>query len=547
MTKAYSYLRFSTPEQRKGDSSRRQTQLAEAYATRHGLTLDDQLTYQDLGVSAFRGKHAQKGSLKDFLDAVQAKQVEPGSYLLVENLDRISRQQQWDAVQTMGSIVQAGITLVTLAPERQISRATLNTEPFLLMEVILGFQRANEESATKARRIKAAWSAKRDKATEQPMTSTAPAWLTLNKAKGKWIVDKARAAVVRRIYRDAARGIGQNSIAEALNREGVEVFGSAQFWQRSYVVKILDSPAVIGEMLPHEWVEKDGVRQRKAARTKPISGYYPRIVEDDLYQQVRALRRVNYETGKRATKAPLRGKHAAAGEVRNVFGGLLVCPLCGSTVTRVSKGSGPKGGAYLVCTRAKIGAGCTYKAIRYEQVEDALIAGAKALIGAAPAGGSGTLDQDLERAENTLEATQDAIENVLRAIEKGGKSVALTSRLHELEAGREKARKTVDGLTATKTRESGKLVAARLSELRDVLTTAPLDRMRANALLRQVFASITLDYRSGTLDFTWQHGGESSLVYAWPDGAGPGRAGRQKERSLSPAIGNVLRSPRKKR
>jgi DNA invertase Pin-like site-specific DNA recombinase len=38
--RAYSYLRFSTPEQSKGDSLRRQTSMADEYATRHGLRLD---------------------------------------------------------------------------------------------------------------------------------------------------------------------------------------------------------------------------------------------------------------------------------------------------------------------------------------------------------------------------------------------------------------------------------------------------------------------------------------------------------------------------
>ena len=52
--KAYSYLRFSTPEQTKGDSLRRQTALADDYAKRHGLALDTDLTLRDLGVSAYR-------------------------------------------------------------------------------------------------------------------------------------------------------------------------------------------------------------------------------------------------------------------------------------------------------------------------------------------------------------------------------------------------------------------------------------------------------------------------------------------------------------
>jgi hypothetical protein len=42
--KAYSYQRFSTTEQKTGDSFRRQTALARAYASSHGLVLDEELT-----------------------------------------------------------------------------------------------------------------------------------------------------------------------------------------------------------------------------------------------------------------------------------------------------------------------------------------------------------------------------------------------------------------------------------------------------------------------------------------------------------------------
>lgn len=51
--KAYSYLRFSRPEQLKGDSRRRQLDLSRQYALEHGLDLDQE--FQDLGVSALRG------------------------------------------------------------------------------------------------------------------------------------------------------------------------------------------------------------------------------------------------------------------------------------------------------------------------------------------------------------------------------------------------------------------------------------------------------------------------------------------------------------
>ena len=69
--KAYSYVRFSTPEQAKGDSKRRQTTMAAEYAKLHYLDLDDVLSFQDEGVSSFRGKNAETGKLGDFLEAVR--------------------------------------------------------------------------------------------------------------------------------------------------------------------------------------------------------------------------------------------------------------------------------------------------------------------------------------------------------------------------------------------------------------------------------------------------------------------------------------------
>ncbi|MEC8482220.1 MAG: recombinase family protein, partial [Pseudomonadota bacterium] len=98
--KAYSYLRFSTPEQMKGDSFRRQTALAQSYASKNNLILDNELTFEDLGVSAYQGRNKAKGNLGLFLEAVQTGLIERDSVLLVESLDRISRETARIAART---------------------------------------------------------------------------------------------------------------------------------------------------------------------------------------------------------------------------------------------------------------------------------------------------------------------------------------------------------------------------------------------------------------------------------------------------------------
>ena len=56
MPRAYSYLRFSSKKQEKGESRRRQWDFAVEVSQENGWVLDDTLTLTDLGVSAFRGK-----------------------------------------------------------------------------------------------------------------------------------------------------------------------------------------------------------------------------------------------------------------------------------------------------------------------------------------------------------------------------------------------------------------------------------------------------------------------------------------------------------
>src|SRR5438445_3401471 len=269
---AYSYLRFSTPEQAAGDSRRRQTELAERYAKEHDLELDDQLTFHDLGVSAFSGANLS-GQLGAFLSAVQSKLVKQGSYLLVENLDRVSRQGFWQALPTIQAIVNAGIVLVTLTDERRYDLAAVEHDPMAIMALCFGLIRAGEESSLKARRVGEAWAAKRAKAATTPMTAKVPGWCVLDRASGKIKLIPERAAVVRQIFKLTLKGVGQDSIAKQLNKKHVPTFGRAKVWQRSYIAKITSNPAVIGIFHPH--LKQGGKRKP----LDPVTGYYPPVVD----------------------------------------------------------------------------------------------------------------------------------------------------------------------------------------------------------------------------------------------------------------------------
>src|SRR6516165_7824335 len=118
LVEAFSYVRFSSAGQALGDSLRRQTEKATAYCGKRGWRLNA-ATYRDLGVSARRGKNALVGNLGEFLKAVRSGAVRPGSVLIVESFDRITRQGIDEGYDLVKSTLKAGVRIVTLSPERE--------------------------------------------------------------------------------------------------------------------------------------------------------------------------------------------------------------------------------------------------------------------------------------------------------------------------------------------------------------------------------------------------------------------------------------------
>jgi DNA invertase Pin-like site-specific DNA recombinase len=344
---AYSYVRFSSPEQAKGDSLNRQTARAQEYAKANGLILDTSLNLRDLGVSAYRGKNATEGALGAFLQVIKEGHVRDGSTLIVESLDRLSRDQITTALGQFLSIIGAGVTIVTLVDGMKYSQKEINANPTSLIVSLTIMMRAHDESRTKADRVGSAWRSKRDKAAAgEIMTSRAPAWLRLIKAKngGKsWEVIPERKKLLNRIFTLSTKGNGRRSIAIALNREGIEPWGDgegmarkADGWHDSYIAKILRNPAVIGTYQPH-WINP--ATRKREPKGDPIEGYFPSVIPMDLWN-----------------KSQLRSRPPAGprvDHVLNLFPGLVIDGYTGKKMKFLNKRSSKnprksgKGGLYL--------------------------------------------------------------------------------------------------------------------------------------------------------------------------------------------------------
>lgn len=310
METAFSYIRWSDVRQSLGDSFKRQVELREAWLAAHpAVTLDKSLKLVDKGVGSLRGRNKSDAHcLGQFVKAVERGTIRPGSYLLIENLDRLSREQIHDATTFLLQLTKAGVVVVQLSPVVMEFRYPVSLESLIL--AVVEMSRAHSESKMKSERVTKAWNSAREAARKSGAVtylSTLPGWCRRG-AKGLELIPE-RAKVVRDMHQWAADGLGVLAIAKKLNEKGVPTWGNkGAAWSEAVVYRYLTSRSVLGEWQP-------GKGGRDVPREKcgdPIPGYFPRVITDDVFHRTQAA--ITKRHGFRGR----RGKHT------NLLAGLLV-------------------------------------------------------------------------------------------------------------------------------------------------------------------------------------------------------------------------------
>jgi DNA invertase Pin-like site-specific DNA recombinase len=329
LTICYSYIRFSSVKQRQGDSLRRQQEAVADWCKRHNVRLDTSTTLHDLGTSAYTGAHRKnpdRNALASFLKLVESGKVPRGSFLVIENLDRLTREHIRPALTLLLNLIEAGVRVVQLKPVEMVYGE--DVEPMALMMAIMELTRGHAESARKGQLVGDAWAEKRRRARSgepqkeskaligtgaRVLTTRLPAWLEFDNGTASPI--PARAQVVRDIFRWSAEGHGVISIVKKLTQAGVPPWGFRKrkrgdlskpapgVWVRTYVWKILKDRRVLGEYQPCG-------RGRKP-EGQPVKNYYPAVVTEEEWAAARA------------GAAERLKKPGRVGNVVNLFAGLL--------------------------------------------------------------------------------------------------------------------------------------------------------------------------------------------------------------------------------
>ena len=375
----YSYLRFSTPRQKWGDSEDRQKEifkLVEKFAKDKGIKFNETLCLADKGVSAFSGAHRKKGALGHFLEMVRKGQIAKGSYLAVENIDRLSRESVLEAIKTIIiGLIGNDISILTITFDENLNEKFVEYNKLNIDEKIGSLmdeiKRAHGESKRKSKVILSSRQIARElaRAGKVKLTGRCPVWLEPVKGTYKDKKGEDKYGVVDFKVRDGAReaiemifdlklkGLGKIKIAGKLNKEAAwkpppnKRKKSKVNWTISYVQKILQNPAVIRVYQPHSYHKPVG---------EPILNYYPRVIDDNVFYAVQEQFKKN------------KGKGGRTGKANNLFVYLAKCAYCGGSMHYDNKGKPPKGRKYLYCSNGEDG-DCANHRINYDVCEKLIL------------------------------------------------------------------------------------------------------------------------------------------------------------------------------
>lgn len=384
--KVYSYIRFSTPEQALGDSERRQLEGAKAFAARKNLPLDESLKLIDKGRSGYHGTNRTQGKFGEFLSLVKDGKIASGSILVVENIDRLSREPPLAALSTCTELIHAGITIATLEPPNEYNSETIKMG--LIYQLVGQIDGAHQASSLKSSRIRESRKTARLKARVDGKTLTKrfPLWIV--EKDGKRIALPEAAKTINSIFTWRLKGLSTRAICRKLNEnlnywqpppistkpknnEGKPRTG-ANGWYTGYIRKILTNRAVIGEYQPFARV--DGSHKSRKPEGEPIKGYFPAIVPVEKFNAVQTLLAVNKEEEKE------KGKGGRTGKWSNVLRYLVRCAYCYGSMAYEDKGSSnTKGGPYLACDMGRRHVSkdgkpvCGKHRVRYDECLDLLL------------------------------------------------------------------------------------------------------------------------------------------------------------------------------
>lgn len=344
------YARYSSSVQGGGNSVERQIEMAETYAKNHGLTITE-APLIDRGKSAYHAVH-KRGKMGQLLARVASGDLGQGDIILVEMIDRLSREKVMKAWDQLRLFTNAGVTIITVANGTILNDETFEDQWTTMIGPLADMAGAHFQSAGKSIRTTKNWQIAR--ANGVNMTTALPGWLNQDKS-----VRPERAKIVQTIFDLYLEGLGSLVISKRLNAMGEKAWGNGKkdavdtIWSQATVAKILNSRAVMGEYQPRSGGEIVG---------PAVSDYFPEVIAPDLFFKAQAIMKGRQFGGEGS------GRRAVEG-TNNIFRGLVLCGSCRRSMN-ITHGGGTRS---LRCYGSKNGGCSNNRGFNYDKLEEAVL------------------------------------------------------------------------------------------------------------------------------------------------------------------------------
>lgn len=441
------YARYSSAEQAKGLSIERQLSEGRNFIESKGWRLEKELI--DKGRSAFSGENRTVGSELHQFECDARNGIHAGKVLVVENIDRLSRQGAKIAAQFIWSLNEAGVSIATTHDDHLYAADSKSADLMDIFSIIIKGQLSHEESFKKSERGKFTWQSRHEKIRNGDKATTAikpPSWI---KAEGGiYVLDEYRAQILNEIYDLYLNGVGIFKITQMLNARSEPVWSVRKRdgeggWHVPYVHRLLKKRAVLGEYVT---VEGETL----------AADYFPQAINAEKFNRVQAALALKPSTGGHAYK-----------RMSNLLSGLVVCGECMGNAAYENKGTNSipyvkKNGEKVIynrkhyerlrCDKARRKHACSNKVLLdYKAVESSVLNNLGSLI----SDQHNREEQDrtattyLAELQRQIEVKSLQIENLLDAAASGSKSVAgrivkLEEEIEELQAALTEAQQKID-------------------------------------------------------------------------------------------------------
>ena len=334
---AYLYSRVSDIKQTEDNKTgiSRQTNSDEVNEVLTKFEKMPQIWMNDSGLSAFHGKNLTEGRMGDFIEACNKGEVAPGSILVLEYLDRLTRLELTEALHLAICILRSGVIIHIWGSNETIKSNDLSDAVKLVVEL----QGANAYTKKLSSRIKNSAIIRIQKALDGDKDQDGHMLAVNGYGSNAWWIDtttgyvkphKLYWAIAREIIDLNLQGWGWQKIAKLFKKKGylpprsdsknskVAEKNKKLGWNRANLIsKLAKQKAVLG------------VKEFKKLNIE-IPDYYPPLVTEGEFFQIKNMRNIKKIGGNKKNAALFSG----VGKTR--------CAFCGSTINTSPSKSGTK-------------------------------------------------------------------------------------------------------------------------------------------------------------------------------------------------------------